>query len=338
MTQTTRLLTTGFVVDRPGEGSIFPSAGGNSADPNVQAIYWRCIAVLFASARINNPTLSLALFTNGVPPTLDEINLGQLFDSLEVEVRQVPLTARLDQSKTPMWGNVLYFLDILESVAASAQDSQRFALLDSDVVVTAPLDPLFDRLADCDFIGYAVDTTADIPVNGMTPREMAAIATASDGILRDTLTHFGGELFATSIAAWRREGPRFAELFAQAARDNGTAAAIRTEEHLWSIVLAQLGGRVMLGNDILKRIWTSPRYRTAEPGDENLPLWHLPAEKRFGFVDLFRDLARKGFPSAMDPAEFKAMAQARFGLPRPSPKKLLRDGARHFAIRLGRAN
>ena len=125
-------------------------------------------------------------------------------------------------------------------------------------------------------------------------------------------------------------------MFAQAADDIGEAAAIRTEEHLWSIVLAQLGDRVMLGNDILKRIWTSPRYRTAKPGDEDLPLWHPPAEKRFGFVDLFRDLARAGFPSAMDPAEFKAMAQARFGLPRPSPNKLLRDGVRHLAICVGR--
>ena len=336
MTQPVRLLATGFVVDRPGEGSIFPSAGGNSADPGVQAIYWRCIAVLFASARITNPSLPLALFTNGVPPIVDGIDLGKLFDRLEVEVRHVPLTARLDQSKTSMWGNVLYFLDVLESVTASAQGDQRFALLDSDVVVTAPLDPLFDRLAACDFIGYAVDTPADTPVNGMTPRKMAAIATAADGISRDTVTHFGGELFATSSAAWQREGPRFAELFAQAADDIGEAAAIRTEEHLWSIVLAQLGDRVMLGNDILKRIWTSPRYRTAKPGDENLPLWHLPAEKRFGFVDLFRDLARAGFPSAMDPAEFKAMAQARFGLPRPSPNKLLRDGVRHLAIRVGR--
>ena len=336
MTQAARLLATGFVVDRPGEGSVFPSAGGNSADPKVQAIYWRCIAVLFASARITNPALPLALFTNAVPPKVDGIDLGRLFDRLEVQVRHVPLTARLDQSKTPMWGNVLYFLDILESVAASAQANQHFALLDSDVVVTAPLDPLFDRLDDCDFIGYAVDTPIDTLVNGMTSREMAAVATASDGILRDTVTHFGGELFATSSAAWRREGPRFGELFARAARDTGDAAAIRTEEHLWSIVLAQLGDRVMLGNDILKRIWTSPRYRTAEPGDQNLPLWHLPAEKRFGFVDLFRDLARKGFPAEMDPAEFKAMALARFGLPRPSPAKVLRDGARHLAIRLGR--
>ena len=91
-------------------------------------------------------------------------------------------------------------------------------------------------------------------------------------------------------------------------------------------------------SSFLNWIWASPRYGNGEPGDENLPLWHLPAEKRFGFVDLFRDLARKGFPSAMDPAEFKAMAQARFGLPRPSPNKLLGDGACHFAIRLGRAN
>lgn len=327
------MLATGFVADTPAEGTTFPSGGGDSGDPRVQAVYWRCIAVLFAGARYADPGLRLALFANVAPPVVDGVELGAVLARLGVEVRRVPLAARLAPGRTRAWGNVLYFLDVFDSLDAEPDDL-RVAFVDGDVVVSAPLAPLFALLDAHEFAGYVVETGADEDVNGMTPRAMAAAARDLDGIARTTVAHFGGELLLVSLGAWRRHRATFRALFARAAGDPGAAGAIRTEEHLFSIVFATLGARVARANALIKRIWTSARVNTAAPGDERLPLWHLPAEKRYGLRDLFADLARRGFPDAMAPDDFRKMALARCGLPRKSLYKLGHDGVRQVASKL----
>ena len=110
------LLATGFVVDAPDQGTTFPSAGGNSANPKVQAVYWRCLMALFASARITNPDQRLALFCNVHPPVVDGVDLAAVLTKYAVELHLVPLTARLPEGRAASWGNVLYFFDILTAL------------------------------------------------------------------------------------------------------------------------------------------------------------------------------------------------------------------------------
>lgn len=331
------MLATGFVSDEPDQGSIFPSAGGSSASPAVQAVYWRCIVVLFASARYWNPGLRLALFSNVEPPSVDGHPLAEVLARLGVECRKVPLQVRLDQSRTPTWGNVLYFYDLLDSLDQEEPDL-RFLLVDSDVVINGPLAPVVDLLDDHDFVGYRVDTGPDEDVNDMTPREMAAaageIGAASDA---DVIPHFGGEFLGLKLEAWRRHRPLFADLLDRSLNRIGLAARARTEEHLWSIAFAILGSaRVGQVNGYLKRLWTHPRVNNVARGDETLPIWHLPYEKRYGLADLFGDLAARGFPHHMDQLEFRKLAQERCGIPRKTTAKLLRDGVRQVLGKIRR--
>lgn len=329
------LLATGFVSDSAGEGTSFPSAGGNSADLRVQAIYWRCLTVFFASARITNPGLRLALFSNVPAPQVDGIDIGAVLDRLGVEQRRLPLVSRLSPGKTAAWGNVLYFLDILDSLDAQP-GNLRLALTDSDVVVTGPIDEMFGLLDNHEFAGYIVDSAPDEPINGMTPLEMARAASEIDGLERDgPVPHYGGELLATTPMAWSKARTLFHDLFARADAGDGDAGRARTEEHLYSIAFATLGGGVADANHLMKRIWTSPRYTTSRPGDERLPMWHMPAEKRYGLADLFRDLARRGFPLDMTAEEFRYLAASRCGLPSKSAGKIVRDGIRQVASKLG---
>ncbi len=116
---------------------------------------------------------------------------------------------------------------------------------------------------------------------------------------------------------------------------SGVRGEALTEEHFWSILFATMGDRVADANDTLKRIWTSPLRSTVAPGDEDLALWHLPAEKRYGFSDLFHTLARNGFPAGMNADEFRALEGRCAGLPRKTAAKVLRDGLRQVASRLG---
>ncbi|MEP7221658.1 MAG: hypothetical protein ABI673_03210 [Novosphingobium sp.] len=329
------MLATGFVVDQPDQGTLFPSAGGNSADPRVQAVYWRCMIVFFASARITNPGLRLALFCNAAPPHVDGINIAAVLARYGVELRRVPLTARLGQTRTASWGNVLYFRDVMADLQGEAADL-RIALTDCDMVVTTPLAPLFRLLDGHQFAGYVVDDT--LPgeaVNGMTRAAMAAAARQLGADAPDLIDHFGGELLLTTPAAWARHRALFEGLLDDAQTGTGPGAAVRTEEHVYSIAFAASGCRVAQANAVMKRIWTSPRYNTARAGDENLPLWHLPAEKRYGLRDMFTHLSARGFPLDMDPAELRRLAMRLCGVPAKSPAKLLRDGVRQVAARLG---
>ncbi|MFN3515969.1 MAG: hypothetical protein ACK4YM_02280 [Novosphingobium sp.] len=230
------------MVDAPDQGTIFPSAGGNSASPRVQAVYWRCLVALFASARISNPDQRLALFCNVRPPVVDGIDIAAVLERYGVELRLVPLTARLPQGRLASWGNVLYFFDILTALEAE-DDDLRFALVDSDVLVTAPLDPLWALLDRAEFVGYVVETGEDEPINGMTRRSMAQAAEGLAGRPFAPLQHFGGELFATTIGAWKRNRALFDTMLQQASNGVGPASGVLTEEHIFSIAFALLQSR-----------------------------------------------------------------------------------------------
>jgi hypothetical protein len=330
------MLATGFVADTPGQGSIFPSAGGSSASPQVQAVYWRCIVVLFASARYWNPDLRLALFSNVAPPSVDGHDLAAILARLGVECRLVPLEVRLSSERTPTWGNVLYFYNLLDSLGSEAGDL-RFALVDSDIVVNGRLDPVFDLFDAYEFVGYQADTAPDEDVNDMTPREMAdAVRELDPAFEPRVVPHFGGEFLGLKVASWARHRALFADLLGRSLARTGVAGKARTEEHLWSIAFAALGlDRIGSVNRYLKRIWTHPRVNNVARGDEKLPIWHLPYEKRYGFAYLFADLAARGFPARMDPLEFRVLAQRRCGIPRKTAGKLVRDGVRQVAGKIG---
>lgn len=327
------LLATGLVIDRPEEASRFPSAGGSSADPRVQAVYWRCAVMLFASARINNPDQRLALFSNVQPPRVDGVEIAAILDRYGVEVHRVPLTARLAGGRTAAWGNVLYFLDILADLHRRERHCN-IALVDCDVLVTAPLAPLFARIAVSSFVGYRLASAPDEDINGMSRQAMAAAASAIAGTPIPPPAHFGGELFGTTMASWTEHSPLFDALYRQSMAGAGPGAAILTEEHIYSIALALIGQGVTDGNDFMKRIWTSPQHNTAAPGDETLPLWHLPAEKRYGLADMYRWLAGRGFPTEMPAETFHAQAMKLCGVPTKPAAKVLRDGVRQIASRL----
>lgn len=329
----TPILATGFIADAPGESSLFPSAGGGSAEPRVQAVYWRCIAVLFTSARITNPALELAFFSNVEPPLIDGVDLAVLLDRLGVERHLLPLTHRLPPGAATSWGNVFYFMDVFTHFAAT-RDRGLLLLLDSDIIVTRPLEPLMAALQQSDFGAYEVDTPTAADINGMSREQMRDAATAMFG-QNGMPAHYGGEFLAARLDTWRSHAASFEALIQDACRASGPGAAIRTEEHAFSIVLGGCGARVTLANPWLKRIWTSPRYSNLAPGDEALPLWHLPAEKRYGLRDLFFDLAAAGFPAEMEPDAFRALAMKRCGLPGKTASKILRDGIWQLAAKLG---
>ncbi|MES2987754.1 MAG: hypothetical protein V4808_07600 [Pseudomonadota bacterium] len=317
------IIATGFIADTSDTASEFPSAGRDSSDPAFQAIYWRCIAVFLFSARLNNPNAEIMLFSNVAAPVIDGIDLGELCQRLDVLQVALPLTKRIPGRAR--WGTVFYVLDILDWMMAN-RPACCFSLFDSDVVVTAPLAPLFDSMETHAFGGYRMAYPADHSVNRLTPAQAAMIVASIDGAKAvPMLPIYGGELFAANMplaAAWL---PKIADLWDFTLEHASDEQAIHTEEHFWSIFFALHTLPIADAHGAVKRIATYHNFTTTIAGDEDVPAWHLPAEKRLGFADMFARLSRSGFPLAFGSTAFRSLAMEIFGIPRRGLAKQLRD-------------
>ena len=79
-------------------------------------------------------------------------------------------------------------------------------------------------------------------------------------------------------------------------------------------------------NRFIRRMWTTFRHNNLVPGDRDLAIWHLPAEKRTGLADLFARLAA---------GHELGDIEAAVGYPRRSPRKFVRDLTLKLREKLG---
>lgn len=67
----------------------------------------------------------------------------------------------------------------------------------------------------------------------------------------------------------------------------------------------------------MRRIWTNPLfYREVRASDSDLFIWHLPAEKTYGFHRLYEHLKNlPGFGKNLPELSFLQLAQEELGIP-----------------------
>ena len=325
------IVATGFVADTADLASDYPSAGGDSSDASFQAIYWRCITGFLFSARVNARECRAMLFSNVAPPVIDGIDLSMVFERMGVTIVCLPLTHRLPHAKK--WGNVFYFMDILKALPGYQSDQGRFALFDSDVVLAGSITPLMRRIGEAEMVGYRVDSAVDEDVNGLTMAQAARLAERLSGTAQpEAIPHLGGELLGFDLIRRASTLAVFDAMWRDMIAHTNGLDAIRTEEHFWSVAAAAQGWPVVEGNDHMKRLWTARNFRTVLEADRTLPIWHLPAEKRYGFVDMFRWMAERDFDTEINAIEFHSVTERIFGIPNPSLHKRMKDlirGIRH---------
>jgi hypothetical protein len=82
-------------------------------------------------------------------------------------------------------------------------------------------------------------------------------------------------------------------------------------------------------------MWTHFEDFNVKPSDLMLTIWHLPAEKRFGFRTLYAELLdpRSQFWTGT-PEEAVAVIRRHMGVPRKSPVKFGRDLIQRLADRV----
>lgn len=336
----TTAICTWFVVDEKHNATYSPQLGQSSDAPEVQRAYWRCIAVFYASSLAVNPTARHLFYSNVRPPTIDGIDMAELFAEWGVECVLLPISWRIPAGKVHAWANQFYIFEILDHLAANKM-ADRFMLLDNDVIWLKPvarIEPEIDRHGALTYLLDDAVYGPDKTINGLSARGMARFVASHGGRAEEVVPYCGGEFYAATCEATARLAARARELWPEIAEQ--VPDAPREDGHMFSVLYAIEGTEIGTANGIIRRLWTTFHYHNLSPADDQLTIWHLPAEKKTGFADLFKQLvARPGLHPSRDAARM-GLTTANYarlmGWPRRRPVKLVRDLWLKIREKLGR--
>lgn len=296
------ILATWMCVDAPENATYFPSSKGSSKDVSVQAIYWRCAAVCMYTARKFNPDLRLVFFSNVTKlPTIDNIKYELLFEKLKIEFYTTPFEYQTPKGYYGSWSNQFYEFSILKFISDHPHfsDEDSFILIDSDCVITKDLKAIFSEVSDYDCITYSLDGyNPSYKINGNSRIDMKAIYESLQGSPIDSVpTYHAGEFLGATIESIKKLMnifyPTWQLLLNYHSRN---LPRLHEEAHVLSYLYHRGGYTGGQANAYIKRLWTDPSgYRNIKKADENYTIWHLPAEKRFGFKKMFKFLKNNDF-------------------------------------------
>jgi hypothetical protein len=250
-------------------------------------------------------------------------------ERIGVGYKEVPFAHRPPVGFAERFNASLYMLDAIEALDAAIT-----ILIDPDVLCVDRIDSLLppaDHVAALD-----MDFPADENINGLTRSDAGELHTHL-GEPSDAPEHFGGEVYVIPAGlahTLRKRNGAAWELALE--RHAAGLPKFTTEEHILSYALrgvpvSKLNGRV-------RRIWTTHRYRQVDGKEDQLILWHLPAEKDRGF--------RAMYPAAIDPSswfwradrqEFLDRAGRAMGFHHRLPLRLAKDMTGASLARLSQA-
>lgn len=319
------LISTLLVLDRPEDASTFPQVGLDSSSRSFQNVYWRCVACFFATSARQNPEIRHTFFTNAdALPTVDGLDVKDLLRRLGVDVVRLPITHRLGRNKVSSWNNVFYILDVIAHLDREG-GFDRAVVMDSDCVWVRPADGLMADVARRGVLSMSIPYPYDEKLNGASRRDMVRAAQKLAGHHFDFVPNFsGGEIFAATRSGMAEVNRTVSTMWAELLASPPGDVHVYTEEHLLSIAYELLGIPTGTADPHIRRLWTALRLNnvTAEDVDSGRCAWHLPMEKKTGFVDLFKHAKdRDSWLWTVPPGDVRLRIARVMGLPRRSPRQ-----------------
>ena len=327
-------IITWFVADDAANATWFPQVGGRSDAPAAQATYWRCTVAFFASSLALNRGARHLFYTNTRVPMIDGVDLAALFARWEIEVVTLPITYRLPRDAVSSWGNQFYIFDILDNLA-QRDDLARAIVLDSDCVWRQPVGALATAIDAHGALTYELDFAEHAEheaINGLSRQGMARFLARHGGAERDATPYFGGEIYAARREVTQAIAARAKTLWPELLA--GAADAPREEAHLLSIIYALEGIAPGTANGFIRRMWTTFHHHNLAPTDRDLTIWHLPAEKKTGFADLFRAIVADPARDPRHDAAAMGLAPAEVARAVGWPRRTLAKFARDLSLKL----
>jgi hypothetical protein len=316
-------ICTWICVDKEGEESNYAQMKsiGKSTSSKFIGIYLKNCIVFFITARKYNPTANLLLFTNAnLPEKLAGLDFRQMINQLGVSVVRVNFDYKTPPGYYGAWRNQFFEFSIFHKMLGLSQDDQDlFLLTDSDCVITGDLSPVWEKTrSGC--LTYDTGYGEEQSINGLTRSQMKTIyEELLDKKLEHPPKYYGGEFFLANTASIRLIVDDFVRLWpVLLQRHQRGELKFNEEAHTLSYLFYKNGLEDQTANEFVKRLWTQPFiFRNVEEKDQALLVWHLPHEKKYGILHLFKRLA-SNVPEALSmPSDrFRRLLSHQLTIPR----------------------
>jgi hypothetical protein len=283
------VVATWLFAEEAGKESYYHQMRGNPSSTRFQLVYWRCVAVFFATLARTNPKHKRVLFTNG-PTTSGDQSIDRLLKTLDVEIRCLQFTYEPPVDYYRSWRNQFFLFDIIECLANDAVVEVSL-VLDSDCVFTNALGGLETVTRKSTVAPYAIAYPADFVANGLTRHDLGRLFSDFGHPASSLPTYCGGEIVSATHEGLTEIAEELQDLFPKMmARFKNGRPTFHTESQALSYVYHVRGYPIGAANPHIRRIWTGLpfRYHNDTPSDLGLDIWHLPAEKSRGLNRLCR--------------------------------------------------
>ena len=237
--------------------------------------------------------LSLLFFTNvtDIPNNIDGINLVTFFQEHNIEVIHLELTNKTPKNWYKAWRNQFYVFDVLNYCQRL---DGNILILDSDCFIRKSLTPIFDAIEKNQIITYYCGHGVEEEINGISIAQMRQLFEEYLSEKGDSLVYCGGEFIGINSQII----PQVLELYHDLWNKNylkytANQPKLNEEAHFLSLIYYKLGLSNSIANEYIRRIWTSIHYDNVLTSDDSLIIWHLPAEKKYGFQKFFKWFSRK---------------------------------------------
>jgi hypothetical protein len=332
---------TWLYADSDEEQGLHYQVRGASSSDQFQAIFWRCVALFFATSVRQQPEVRHVLFTNVESlPVVDGVSMASLLESFDVEIVRLPLTFQTPAGYYPEWRSQFYVFDILRYLDQTLEPSDSAIVLDSDCVWVSHVEPMWEAIRRDGALTYVVTYDPAWKANGLSRLDMSAIASALLGKdIRHPLVYCGGEIVAATTREIHRLASETTTVWNQLLERHSRNEPVFFEEaHTLSCVYYKLGYPLGNADPFIRRIFTDSLRppNNATQHDYGLVVWHLPAEKRLGIRRLFPSATQRTSPlwTLGRDGELQRYLGSALGVPRSSLGKRVRDLGRRVSDRI----
>jgi hypothetical protein len=276
-----------------GENILHDQVGTASSTQKVQNYYWRCTLLLFeSSARLNADARHILFINKNPPDTIDSVDVNRLIQQYNIELIELPTLTKSPSDYYGSWNTQFIVLDVLDWLKENVNADDNIFILDSDIIFNKPINSiLLEELKTNKALLYTIDYDLNHNVNGLTRMDLIGIAKDMDvDFPTNEFIYSGGEFVCCLGSEISKIACTARETFSiSLQRHKSGLIKFNEEAHLLSYVYQMLRYQSHTANQFIKRIWTDRSvYANIDGSECDLVFWHLPAEKKRGFVNVFR--------------------------------------------------
>jgi hypothetical protein len=304
------IVTTWMYCTPRGDDVLHPQVGMRSSDQRSQNYYWRCVFLLFESSARHNIDARHVLFVNQWPPAqIDGVETRRLIDQYRIEVVELQSCTRPPPNYWEAWNTQFVVLDVLEWVSRHVARDDTVLILDSDMVFNRPISAAMSAaVTEYGALLYSIDYPVGHRINGLTLPELQQVSDElEESIPSNDYVYCGGEFVCATGENISRIHRAAIKAYAKSlSRHAAGQVKFNEEAHLLSHVYRKLAYETHTANAFVKRIWTDRAvYSNVDGSEKQLVLWHLPAEKKRGFLKMFLTYRRVGNAYALTNRDFE---------------------------------